>query len=293
MSAPKRHPLEEADLAAIGILPPDDPARSLIAEILSVVRVSYWSFARFKNGESANQLLSSGNADNAAKREELEHLREELVLQRKRTPKGPRLAASLTEFQEPYVSGVTLVFADMRREFGVLNLLRTEDLGPFTSAELQALALALDSAADRLAGLTIAEPLPQASPADSNDQAMYVLDRDLRVILTYDAGEGRSAAITPVQARLAERFPPIIEDAVRSLVQRGPPIRLRKGRGWYSPFRSSRCARSRFAALPAFLSAFYFSVRKGPDVSSTRRRRRSTSLRAKWRPWPCSSRARR
>lgn len=206
-------------MAAIGSLAQDDPARPLIVEILSVVRVSYWSFARFGNGGSADQLMSAGSASTTIRREEFEHLKEELVLQRKRTPKGPRLAASLTDFQEPYVSGITLVFADMRREFGVLNLLRTDDLGPFTSAELQALALALDSSADRLSGFTIAEASSDAPPADTSDQAMYVLDRELRVILTFDAHEGRSAAITPLQARLAERLPPIIENAVRNVVR--------------------------------------------------------------------------
>lgn len=97
--------------------------------------------------------------------------------------------------------------------------LRTEELGPFTSAELQALALALDSSADRLSGFTIAEAQPDAPSADATDQAMYVLDRDLRVILTFDAEDGRSAAITPLQARLAQRLPPIIENAVRDLVR--------------------------------------------------------------------------
>lgn len=216
---PNRHRLAQADLAAIGSLAEDDPARPLIAEILSVVRVSNWSFARFGTGGSSNQLMSPVNANRNTRREEFEHLREELQLQRKRTPKGPRLAASLTAFQEPYISGITLVFADMRREFGVLSLLRTEDLGPFTSAELQALALALDSSADRLSGFTIAEASHDARPADTTDQAMYVLDRDLRVILTFDADEGRGAAITPLQARLAQRLPPIIEDAVRKLVR--------------------------------------------------------------------------
>lgn len=220
MKVPKRHRLEQADLAAIESLDQDDPVRPLIAEILSIVRVSYWSFARFKNSGSIDQLLSPESANTTtSRREEFEHLRKELQLQRKRTPKGPKLAASLNVFPEPYVSGITLVFADMRREFGVLNLLRTEDLGAFRSAEMQALALALDSSADRLSGFTIAQASPEAPPADATDQAMYVLDRDLRVILTFDAKEGRSAAITPVQARLAERLPPIIEDAVRKIVQ--------------------------------------------------------------------------
>lgn len=236
LSAPKRHRLERADLVAIENLDQNDPARAVIAEILKVVRVSHWSFARFGSGTSANQLISSPNADNDGGREEFEHLREELLLQRERTAKGPKLAASLTPFREPYVSGITLVFADMRREFGVLNLLRTEELGPFTSAEMQALALALDSSADRLSGFTIAEDFPNVPVEDAaNQSAMYVLDRDLRVVLTWDADQGRGAAITPVQTRLAQRLPPVIEEAVRKLVQTWTSDPATQGAGFMQP----------------------------------------------------------
>lgn len=221
MNVPKRRRLEPRDLAAIGGLPKDDPARALIAEILSVVPVSFWSFARFKSGGSTNQLISAEKPDDANKREEFEHLRQEFLLQRERAAKGPRLAASLSTFHEPYVSGIALVFADMRREFGILNLLRAQDLGPFTSAEIRTLALALDASSDLLSGFTIAEATePQIVPAaDESDQtAMYVLDRDLRVVLTWDAKPERSAAITPLHVRLAQRLPPVIEDAVRKIV---------------------------------------------------------------------------
>ncbi len=212
----ERTRLSEADANVIGSLANDDPARDLISEILSIVRVSHWSFARFKKDGRSDQLLLPGKGGNRA--EELEHLRQEFVLQRERTMKGPKLAASLT-FQEPFVSGITLVFADARREFGVLSLMRSDDLGPFTSVEIQALALALDSSTDRLSGLTIAEAPPEATSAAAIDQAaMHVLDRDMKVILTWDAHGGRNATITALHARLAERLPPIIEKAIRALV---------------------------------------------------------------------------
>jgi DNA-binding CsgD family transcriptional regulator len=205
------------DLTAIRSLAEEDPARDLITEILSVVRVSHWSFARFKNNGPTDQVISSEKTDDRL--EEFEHLREEFFLQRERTSKGPRMAATLGTFQEPYVSGITLIFADMRREFGVLSLLRKEDLGPFTSVEVQALALALDSSTDRLSGLTIADVSHDEIPADPLDQPiMHVLDSDLNVVLTWNGPEGRNAAPTAIRARLAQRLPPIIEKAVRDLV---------------------------------------------------------------------------
>ncbi len=47
---------------------------------------------------------------------------------------------------------------------------------------------------------------------------MYVLDRDLGVVLAWDAEEGPTAEITALHARLAQRLPPIIEDAIRDVV---------------------------------------------------------------------------
>lgn len=194
----------------------DDPARELIAEILSVVPVSHWSFARFGNGGHADQLLSSEPSKD--RRAELEQLHKELVLQRRQTGAGPRLAATLSHFREPYVSGVTLVFADRRREFGVLILLRSELLGAFTSVEIQALALALDSSTDRLSGLALADDLPADAAEASNPPAMHVLNRSLQVVLTWDSANGRNAAPTAIHASLATRLPTIIEQAVRDLI---------------------------------------------------------------------------
>jgi len=214
--------LEKADLGAIAFLPPSDPARDLIAEILRVVSVSHWSFARFRgNGPSDELLLPEG--DNEGRRAEFDYLRAEFVLQRGRTPKGPSLSATLRSLEAPYMSGITLLFADNRTTFGILNLLRTGELGPFTSSEIQALALALDSAADRLAGLALTEApsgsVPREGGAATLDApSMHVLDQDLKVILTWNAAEQRTAAITSSHARLEDRLPPIIEAAVRDVI---------------------------------------------------------------------------
>jgi DNA-binding CsgD family transcriptional regulator len=210
--------LNEGELAPIENLAEHDPARDFIAEILSIVPVSKCSFARFRNNRAPDQLLLSEGTD--ARREELDRLREEFGLQRERTTKGPRLAATLTTLREPYVSGVTLIFADKRREFGVLSLQRTAELGSFSTVEIQALALALDSSTDRLSGFTVAEAsLDGAASLDAFDQPiMHVLDRDLKVVLTWDAQGGRNVPTASLHARVAQRLPAIIEDAVRDLV---------------------------------------------------------------------------
>ena len=232
--------MDNEDLNGIGSLSPNDPARELIAEILRVVKVSHWSFARFGNGQGSDELISSGASDDRP--QEFEHLRKEFGLQRKQTTTGPRLAATLGGYTQPYVSGVTLVFADSRREFGVLTMLRTEELGPFTSVEIQALALALDSSTDRLSGLILAD-VPHETPVRVPEQPfMHVLDRDLNVVLTWDAQEGRSAAATAINARLAHHLPPVIEQAVGDLIKAwtSDPATQRMGVAYPVPFLTVR-----------------------------------------------------
>lgn len=192
---------------AIKTLSEEDPVRALIAEIISVVAVSQWSFARF-TGRNAGELLTSERVDR--ERDTFERLRDELRLQRVYTAKGPRIAAALAACTPPFESGITLVFADMRREFGVLSLLRTKDAGPFTSLEIQALTLALDASVDRLSGFAMALPAPPWKlPLTVDRPAMHVLDIELNVVLTWDAG---------VKAVRATRLPPAIEKTVHGLI---------------------------------------------------------------------------
>lgn len=217
----KQNRLEDGDLRAIECLAPSDPARDLIAEILRVVLVSHWSFARFKgNGSSDTLFLPEDDAEEP--HQAFDHLKAEFDLQRQRSATGSRLSATLGQLEAPYVSGITLLFADKRTNFGILSLLRTDELGPFTSAEIRALTLAVDSAADRLSGFTLTEaPAAKASLAGdrepSDTPSMYVLDQKFRVILTWDAQEQRNVAVTNAHARLADRLPRIIEDAVRDV----------------------------------------------------------------------------
>jgi DNA-binding CsgD family transcriptional regulator len=208
-------PINRADEGVLERLPETDPVRALITEILSVVEVSHWSFARFKNRGSGELLLSGSSSDEAA---EFKQLQQEFVLQRERTAKGPRLSPTLAALQEPYVSGITLVFADMRREFGVLSLMRAQDLGPFSSVEIRALALALDASIDRLSGFALGMPAEARTLMNDDTPAMLVLDTNLNVVLTWDTADGRNAALTGVQASLAQRLPPIIEKTVHDLV---------------------------------------------------------------------------
>jgi DNA-binding CsgD family transcriptional regulator len=111
-----------------------------------------------------------------------------------------------------------LVFADMRREFGVLSLMRTDEIGPFSSVEIRALALALDASVDRLSGLSIAMPDSPAGPLTADRPAMLVLDTDLNVVLTWDSADGRCAALTGMQTRAALSLPPIIKATVHDLI---------------------------------------------------------------------------
>jgi DNA-binding CsgD family transcriptional regulator len=205
-------------------LPDSDPARAIIATILELVPVSHWSFARFKGDGDADQLLSStGNGS------DFRRLKRLYKTQRQGTI-GPRIAATVEEI-EPYTSGLTLLFADSRANFGILTLLRKPDLGPFSSSELRTLTFALDSASERLSMLRLFEsqdghiggfhlehePERPAPPAEQAEAAMYVLDRDLAIVLAWTAENERRIALTPLKARLENRLPPILEEAVREL----------------------------------------------------------------------------
>jgi DNA-binding CsgD family transcriptional regulator len=205
-------------------LPETDPAREIIATILDLVPVSHWSFARFKGDGDSDQLLSStGNG------EDFRQLKRIFNLQRRGTV-GPRIAANVDDLT-PYASGLTLLFADSRANFGILTLLRTDELGPFSSSEIRALTFALDAASERLSMMRLfesqdgniggfhleSEPEPPLAPIGESDTAMYVLDRDLSIVLAWTAENERRVSLTPLRARLENRLPPILEEAVRDL----------------------------------------------------------------------------
>ncbi len=209
-------------------VPESDPAYPIINAILRVVPASHWAFARLlPDGELAGLLLDSpGNGG------ELSRLKTEFNYQRQRAKRGPRIAATLGPLGH-FESGITLLFADAKASFGILTLLRTSELGPFTSSEISVLALALDATSERLCALRLDAPragrLPSRGFADQNDRtratdpdesgdSFYVLDRDFQILLAWTAEEQRRIALTGLRTRIADRLPGVLEEAVRELI---------------------------------------------------------------------------
>jgi DNA-binding CsgD family transcriptional regulator len=211
------------------VVPESDPAYPIINAILRVVPASLWSFARLMpDGELAGLLL-----DHQANGGELSRLKVEFDRQREKTKKGPRIAATLGPLGD-FESGITLLFADSTASFGILTLLRTSELGPFTSSEISVLALALDGTSERLSALRLdspnaghARPDVDDRPADAardtealeaSGESFYVLDRDLQIVLAWTDEQQRRVALTGLRTRIADRLPGVLEEAVRGLI---------------------------------------------------------------------------
>ncbi len=206
-----------------GSLPESDPAYPIVTAILRVVPASRWAFARLKaDGELAGLLLDpQGNGG------ELSRLKNEFERQREKAKTGARIAATLGPLGE-YESGITLLFADARASFGILTLLRTGELGPFTSSEISVLALSLDATSERLSALRLNPPQTERyDPSDADarigdaegaGESFYVLDKDLQIVLAWSAEDQRRVALTGLRTRLADRLPAVLEESVRDLV---------------------------------------------------------------------------
>jgi DNA-binding CsgD family transcriptional regulator len=201
-------------------MPESDPAYSIVSNILGLVPASRWTYARVEpNGTLVSTFGSNDGAGG------LPLLADELKRQRTKSATGPRIAATLGSLDE-FASGITLLFADARADYGILTLLRTVELGPFTSSEISVLTFALDAASDRLSALRL-QPFGResgATPADRIDtrserpeEAFYVLDRDLQIVLAWSSDDQRRIALTQLQTRIAERLPVVLEDTVREL----------------------------------------------------------------------------
>ncbi len=211
------------------VLPETDPAYPVIEAILRVVPASRWSFARLMpSGELTGLLLDRGGNGG-----ELLQLSDEFKRQRAKAAKGPRLAATLGPLGD-FESGVTLLFADAQASFGILTLLRTSELGPFTSSEISVLALSLDATSERLCALRLEPPkssrrarhdgdewlpnAPRMAEAESSGESFYVLDRDFQILLAWTADQQRRIALTGLRTRIADRLPGVLEEAVRELI---------------------------------------------------------------------------
>ncbi len=217
---------DDPEVVPFDEVPASDPVRAIIKTILELVPVSHWSFARFKVDGDADQLLSaSHNGD------EFLNLKKQYILQRSRAAGGPSIAAAF-EPSEPYSSGLALLFADNRARFGILSMLRTEELGPFTSSEIRALTFALDAASDRLSELRLMESQDErlagfrlegeeGEPQDQLDAegpaAHYILNLELEIVLAWTSENERRVALTPLQLPLQKRLPYILQEAVRDL----------------------------------------------------------------------------
>ncbi len=197
-----------------------DPTYADIAAILRVVPASHWAFACLEASGNLGHLI--GTEPGGDQRSWLTH---ELHSQRVKFKTGAFLAAPRESLGD-YASGVTMIFADARTTYGILSLLRTNALGPFTSSEISVLTLALDIMADRLARLCC-KPCDASAGlgADWNDardvpeevqSAFYVLDQDLHIVLTRAPQQRRE--VDCLKTGNAERLPPVLEGAVRELV---------------------------------------------------------------------------
>lgn len=202
-------------------MPESDPAFPIVSGILGVVPASRWTFARVEPNGDLVSLFGSSTID-----PESAALADELKRQRSKSPSGPRIAATLGSL-DGFASGITLIFADARANFGILTLLRTEAIGPFTSSEISMLTFALDAVSDRLSALRLQPPAKadgesaevRAGPtiADAPEGAFYVLDSDLQIVLAWTSEDRRRIALTGLHTRLAERLPVILEETVREL----------------------------------------------------------------------------
>jgi DNA-binding CsgD family transcriptional regulator len=203
------------------MLPKSDPAYPIVSGILSVVPVSQWTFARVQpNGDLDALFGSHGNGKARAA------LADELKRQRIKAPIGPRIAATLGAL-DAFASGITLLFADARSNFGILTLLRTVDLGPFTTSEISMLTFAVDALSDRLSALRLQPEAKEAFPPtpraetkmspEPPEGAFYVLDADLQIVLAWSAEDERRIALTGLHTRIAERLPVVLEQTVREL----------------------------------------------------------------------------
>jgi DNA-binding CsgD family transcriptional regulator len=200
-------------------VPKSDPAYAIISAIVRVVPASRWAFARVDLRGEWGHLLDSGGDGNS-----LAGLKSEFVRQRAKSKRGPRIAATLGPLGN-FESGITLLFADTRANFGILTLMRTADLGPFTSSEISMLTLALDSTSEQLSALRL-DPLDEnldasadcVEQAEASDGAFYVLDQELEIVLAWSAEDQRRIALTGLRTQLAHRLPTVLEETVRDLV---------------------------------------------------------------------------
>jgi DNA-binding CsgD family transcriptional regulator len=206
---------------AAAVMPPTDPAYPMVISICKIVPASHWAFARVGlQGNVELTLASDGNGP------DLPGMQTEFNRQRLKAKVGPRIAAALGPLGA-FESGITLLFADAARSFCILTLLRTAALGPFTSTEISMLSFALATGSDRFSGLRLQPPeivtthaqatADKVIPAESPDGELYVLDRNMEIVLAWNPEDQRRVALTGFNTRVAEHLPALLEETVREL----------------------------------------------------------------------------
>jgi DNA-binding CsgD family transcriptional regulator len=197
----------------------NDAALPIISAIIKVVPASRWAFARVNAEGKVEQFLSSGASGS------LDELFAELKRQRARSHSGPRIAATLGAFGDAD-SSITILFADERTTFGILTLSRTSELGPFTSNEVSILTIALGTTTDHLSLIRRIQPndrvpfldsIPDRPLQSDADRTAYVLDYELRVVLTLGLDIERIDESTGVPGIIADRLPQFLENTVQKL----------------------------------------------------------------------------
>src|SRR5665213_2903997 len=147
---------------------------------------------------------------------------------RLRASRKARWSASRRPARRSTASGGSGARMGFRRtQFGVLTLLRTAELGPFTSGEIRLLVFALGWASERLSTRRLMEAheleeeraerdhLEELKDARDDGSALYVLDQDYAIALAWSAVPEETAAVAASETRLPHR----IEQSVRRLTR--------------------------------------------------------------------------
>ncbi len=226
----RERPQPKHDLPATG-LSESDPAFAIVSGIIGVVPASRWTFARVEPG---GELVSFFGSDTNVGDRAL--LADEFRRQRNKSPNGPRIAAMLGSLDD-FSSGVALVFADARANFGILTILRLAALGPFTSSEISILTFALDAVSEHLSALRLQPPakdavvfvdrLDKTLPAE-REGAFYVLDAEMRIVMAWSTADERRVAANGLELAVAERLPSLLEETVRELTLAWPDEDVRQ-----------------------------------------------------------------
>jgi DNA-binding CsgD family transcriptional regulator len=195
-----------------------DPVGTIVASIVDLVPVSEWAFAALNDGAVERYVSSTPSLDQAWWKQ--------WAPPRRRASAGYRIMPMVHGLGR-FGSGLSLTFADRRAEFGVLTLLRTDALGPFTSGEIRLLVFALDWASERLSTLRLMEAheleeeraerehLEDLKDARDDGSALYVLDPEYAIVLAWSAVPEETAAFAASETRLPHR----IEHSVRHLTR--------------------------------------------------------------------------